>query len=127
MRVLLLDEIEEYFKKAEQKLKSSKLLYNAGDYSNSLSLSYYAMLLVSKALLIKIGITTNKHHGIIKEFGRNYVKTGKFEDKIYKYFTKTQSLRNQCDYEAIDEITDKIANEKIKEAQEYINETKKLL
>lgn len=36
MRVLLLDEIEEYFKKAEQKLKSSKLLYNAGDYSNSL-------------------------------------------------------------------------------------------
>ena len=109
MRVLLLDEIEEYFKKAEQKLKSS----NAGDYSNSLSLSYYAMLLVSKALLIKIGITTNKHHGIIKEFGRNYVKTGKFEDKIYKYFTKTQSLRNQCDYEAIDEITDKIANEKI--------------
>lgn len=127
MRVLLLDEIEEYFKKAEQKLKSSKLLYNAGDYSNSLSLSYYAMLLVSKALLIKIGITTNKHHGIIKEFGRNYVKTGKFDDKKYKYFIKTQSLRNQCDYEAIDEITDKIANEKINEAQEYINETKKLL
>lgn len=127
MKVLLLDEIEEYFKKAERKLKSSKLLYNAGDYSNSLSLSYYAMLLVSKALLIKIDITTNKHHRIIKEFGRNYVKTGKFDDKIYKYFTKTQSLRNQCDYEAIDEITDKIANKKIKEAQEYINESKKLL
>ena len=122
-----MDEIEEYFKKAERKLESSKILYDAGDYSNSLSLSYYAMLLVSKALLIKIGITTNKHHGIIKEFGRNYVKTGKFDDTIYKYFTKTQSLRNQCDYEAIDEINEKIAATKIKEAREYIDETKKLI
>ena len=32
-RVLLLDEIEEYFKKAERKLESSKILYDAGDYS----------------------------------------------------------------------------------------------
>ena len=73
--MLLLDEITEFFKKkAERKLDSSKILYDAGDYSNSLSLSYYAMLISSQALLIKIGITTNKHHGIIKEFGRVYVK-----------------------------------------------------
>lgn len=58
--VLFLDEIEEFFKKAENKLNSSKILYDAKDYSNPLSLSYYAMLLVSQALLIIIGISTNK-------------------------------------------------------------------
>lgn len=55
-----MDEIDEFFKKAENKLKSSKILYDAGDYSNSVSLSYYAMLLSSKALLVKIGENTNK-------------------------------------------------------------------
>lgn len=102
-------------------------MYDAGDYSNSLSLSYYAMLISSQALLIKIGITTNKHHGIIKEFGRVYVKNGKFEDKIYKYLTKTQTLRNKSDYEAIDDISKTIAKEKIEQAREYIDEAKKLI
>lgn len=85
------------------------------------------MLLSSKALLIKIGITTNKHHGIIKEFGRTYVKTGKFEEKTYKYFTKTQALRNQSDYEAIDDISETVAKEKIEQAREYLDEAKKLI
>ena len=122
-----MDELEEFFNKAERNLTSSKILYDSGDYANSLSLSYYAMLLSSKALLIKIGITTNKHHGIIKEFGRKYVKTGLFKDEIYKYLTKTQPLRNQSDYEPIDNITSKIALDKINEARIYIDEAKKLV
>ncbi|MBR3214705.1 MAG: HEPN domain-containing protein [Methanosphaera sp.] len=122
-----MDELEEFHKKAERKLKSSKLLYDAGDFANSLSLSYYAMLLMSKALLVKIGITTNKHFGIIKELSRTYVKTGKLDNETYKYLTKTQSLRNQSDYEAIDDITAEIAKEKINQAREFIDVTKELL
>lgn len=52
--MLLLDEFDEFYKKAERKLESSKLLYDVGDYANSVSLSYYAMLLISKALLVKL-------------------------------------------------------------------------
>lgn len=125
--MLLLDELDEFYKKAERKLESSKLLYDVGDYANSVSLSYYAMLLMSKALLVKIGITTNKHFGIIKELSRTYVKTGILDKEIYKYLTKTQSIRNQSDYEAVDDISEEISREKIKQAREYIDETKKLL
>lgn len=122
-----MDEINEFFKKAEKKLQSSKILYNAEDYSNSVSLSYYAMLLVSKALLIKKGENTNKHGGIIKRFGKIYVHENNFNQNIYKYLTKTQSLRNQSDYEAIDDITKQIAKTKIKEAEEYMEEAKKFV
>lgn len=122
-----MDEINEFFKKAEKKLQSSKILYNAEDYSNSVSLSYYAMLLVSKALLIKKGENTNKHSGIIKRFGKIYVHENNFNQNIYKYLTKTQSLRNQSDYEAIDDITKQIAKTKIKEAEEYMEEAKKFV
>ena len=55
------------------------------------------------------------------------MKTGKLDNKTYKYLTKTQSLRNQSDYEAIDDITAEIAKEKINQAREFIDVTKELL
>ena len=122
-----MNEIEEFFKKAEKKLNSSKILYESGDYANSLSLSYYAMLLVSKALLIQNGITPTKHHGIIEKFGEIIVHKGEFNINIYKYLTQTEALRQQVDYEAIDDISEKIAKNKIKQAEEYIKEAKKFL
>ncbi|WP_162685850.1 hypothetical protein [Methanosphaera sp. BMS] len=54
------------------------------------------------------------------------MKTGKLDNKTYKYLTKTQSLRNQSDYEAIDDITAEIAKE-INQAREFIDVTKELL
>lgn len=126
-KVLYLDEIELFFKKAEQNLKSSKLLYEEGDYSNSVTLSYYAMLLVSKGLLVKKGITPRKHFGIITEFGKIYVHKGDFNLNIYRYLTTSQSLRDKSSYDAIDDITPIIAKQNINNAQEYIQEGKKFL
>ena len=51
--VLFLSEIEEYMKKANRKLKSSKLLLEERDYADSVSLAYYVMYLTAKLLLIK--------------------------------------------------------------------------
>lgn len=41
------------------------------------------------------------------------MKTGKLDNKTYKYLTKTQSLRNQSDYEAIDDITERLLKKKL--------------
>ena len=46
MNTLKVEYLDEFYKKAERKLESSKLLYDVGDYANSVSLSYYAMLLM---------------------------------------------------------------------------------
>ena len=48
-------EIEKLCQKSYTKLKSSKALYELGQYSDSASLSYYCMFLMAKALLKKKG------------------------------------------------------------------------
>lgn len=69
-----MSEITDYMDKVNTKLKSSKLLIELGDYSDSVSLSYYAMFLTAKALLIKKNIFPKTHSGLISTFGKEYVK-----------------------------------------------------
>ena len=70
-------------KKAYSKLKSSKQLYDIGQYADSVSLSYYAMYSAATAMLTKIGISTTRHKGTMNEIFKNYVQTNKLEYNIY--------------------------------------------
>jgi len=89
-----LDEITALMNKAKSKLKNSKVLYENKGYSDSVSLSYYAMFLSAKALLIKRNCKFGKtHQSLIQEFSRVYVHEDEFEYKIYKYLATSQSLR----------------------------------
>ena len=72
--VLSLDEVIALMHKAKNKLKNSKVLYENKGYSDSVSLSYYAMFLSAKALLIKRNCKFGKtHQNLIQEFSRVYV------------------------------------------------------
>lgn len=50
-----MDESKAFINKAENKLISSKILYDVGQYGDSVGRSYYAMFLSAKALLVKDG------------------------------------------------------------------------
>ena len=120
-------EINDYLYKAHSKLKSSKKLYEIGQYADSVSLSYYAMYSAATAMLLKIGISTTRHKGTMNEIYKNYVKTDKLDHRIYANFAGTQSLRETSDYSAVVDIDDKIANIKIEQAEEFIKEAEKLI
>ncbi|WP_276955344.1 HEPN domain-containing protein [Methanobrevibacter woesei] len=122
-----MSEITDYMDKVNTKLKSSKLLIELGDYSDSVSLSYYAMFLTAKALLIKKNIFPKTHSGLISTFGKEYVKDGTFNLEIYRNFARTQTLRETADYEAVDNISKRLAIEKITQAEEFVKEAKKFL
>ena len=127
MKVLFLSEIEDYMTKVNVKLNSSKKLFEVGNYADSVSLSYYVMFLTAKALLIKKGISPKTHAGLISTFGKEYVREGDFSLSIYRYLARAQTLRETADYEAVDNITMDIAEEKINQAEEFIEEAKKFL
>ncbi len=66
------DEICSFIDKAETKLKNSKVLFEVGGYSDSVSLSYYCMFLCAKALLVKKNCKIPKsHRGLIQLFSLN--------------------------------------------------------
>ncbi len=127
-KVLKLDETQAFFDKSNKKLILAKTAYSMDDYSDAVSLSYYAMFLVAKALILKKGIKAPKTHaGLIHLFNLHYVKEDEFSYEKYKYLASTQAQRENADYDAIDEIDERIARKRIKQAEEFIAEAKKFL
>ena len=45
----------------------------------------------------------------------------------YKYLASTQAQRETADYDAIDEIDERIARKRIKQAEEFIEEAKRFI
>ena len=84
-----INEISALMKKANDKLISSKLLYDAGQYASSVS--DYAMFITAKALLISKNSRPKSHNGLISEFGLHFVKEDEFSNEIFKYLSRTQS------------------------------------
>lgn len=121
------NEVDEFVIKANDKIISSKLLFEGGQYATSVSAAYYAMFLTVKALLIKKNYYPKTHSGLISKFGQLYVNEGDFNKEIAKYLSTAQSLRENADYDAHDEITESIAKLWIKRAEEFIEESKKFL
>jgi uncharacterized protein (UPF0332 family) len=63
-----------YLKKADDCLKSAKILLKNDLYENSVSMTYYAMYNSLTALLFKIGIKCENHSGSIIIFRRLFEK-----------------------------------------------------
>ena len=105
---------------AREKLNSSKLLLDNGNYKDSIGRSYYAMFSAVRAILALDGIDYSKHAGVIAYFQKEYVKTGKF-DKLYsKYLSQAFQIRNQADYEDFYIVSQKDAMEQYKKADEFV-------
>ena len=122
-----MNEIEKLCDKSYSKLTSSKTLYQIGQYSDSASLSYYSMFLMAKALLKKKGLDAKTHEGVINLFSLKYVRESGFNHDTYVHFAAAQSKREDADYNAVDYITQEIAEELISQAEEFLNEAEKFL
>ena len=125
--VLYLSEVDEFISKANDKLISSKILFDNQQYATSVSAAYYSMFLTAKALLIKKEYYPKSHEGLISLFGQIYVNKDDFDRNIAKYLARAQSLREDADYDAVDGITESIAKLWINNAEEFIEESKRFL
>ena len=114
-------------KKAKGKLKSVMSLYENGYYEDSISRSYYAMLLAARAILVTKGLQSKTHSGTITLFFQHFVKEKLFPEDISKFLSKGKRIRENVDYGDFTIITDEDANEEIKNAKKFINEAEYLI
>ena len=84
-KVKCLSEVDEYMKKANDKLISAKALYDIEQYSTSVSACYYCMFTTAKALLINKGFKPKTHAGVISLFGQEYVLKDSFDRKFLNF------------------------------------------
>ena len=105
---------------AEEKLKSAKILLNAGQLKDSVGRSYYALFSAVRAVLATEEVDFSKHAGVISYFQKHYIKEHVFDSKYSKYLTMAFQIRNSCNYDDFYVISRARAEEQYRHAEEMI-------
>ena len=105
---------------AKERIDSSQILFDAGNYKDSIGRSYYAMFSAVRALLAVEGKDFARHSGVISYFQKEYVKTGKFDVKFSKYISQAFQIRNNTDYTDFYVVSQEDAKEQLDKAREFV-------
>jgi len=121
------EEISALLKKADERLKATKELFEKGYYSFAISSAYYVMFYCARALLLSKGITPKSHAGLHAQLGKEFVKTGEIPARLYTGYSKALNMRHTADYDVFVEYTKGEAREVLKYAEEFLTFTKSYL
>lgn len=119
--------IKALIKKAERSLVVAKRLFLEENHDFSISRAYYAMFYCAEALLFAKDMSFSKHSAVISAFGREFVKTGIFPRESQRYLSKAFEERLRSDYEVAMYPDRQKCDEVLKNAEEFLNETRKYL
>ena len=123
-----MDELSSYrLNMSEEKLRSARILLDAGQYKDSIGRSYYAIFSALRAVLAKDKVDFSKHAGVISFFQMEYLKTELFDKKYSKYISSAFQIRNNCDYDDFFIVSKEEAIEQYEHAYELYEAVKNFL
>ena len=86
--------------KAKAFLADAEKLVSIDMWNVSANRAYYALYHAILALMIHDGHAPKTHSGLITEFGKEYILTGKFDKAHSKILSQIRIIREKCDYDA---------------------------
>ena len=92
------EEIKSFVGKARKFIESSKVLLEINDYDSVVSRTYYAMFLITEALLLTKNLAPKSHSGLISLFGEHFVKTNIFSKEMGRQLNRAYDKRLIGDY-----------------------------
>lgn len=119
--------IQLMLQKSIVRLKSAKILLKAGNYADSISRSYYAVLDVARAVLVTDKIYPKSHAGTIAKFNQHYIKTKIFPNRFGTMLASIEKARTKADYAFEVSFTKQDAQEKLRQAEEFVEGITKYL
>jgi uncharacterized protein (UPF0332 family) len=122
-----LDEVDYFFQRSYESLKSAEIMLKNECYSASINRSYYAVFYVARALLLKKGKNPKTHSGTIFEFGFEYIVNDKFDREVGKILSELEDDRGDADYNSAFESTEEIASSNLIDAKIFVEECEKFL
>lgn len=111
-----------YIKKADNSLKSAKVLLQNNLYENSVSMSYYTMYNSLTALLFKVGIKCENHSGSMILFKNLF---GRMD--LHKTITFAKKERVDKQYYVDFILTKESAIDLLKKAEEFLVKMKLII
>ncbi len=120
-------EISAARKLSSDHLKAAKLLLDESLHKDSVSRSYYAVYELISALLNKEGLVVKTHSGLVSNFSKLFIKTGKLPKKYSAWLSNIKEKRSSADYERMESVTKKEAEETYQQAKKMTSTISKLL
>jgi len=112
--------IAEYLKTARERLQSAKLLFDAGQWRDSVSRSYYVFLDAADALLLTKDLRPKSHAGTMNLLGAHFIKTGIVDKKYARWFQEIMEARFHADYKRTKKVPRDEAQSALMEAEEFL-------
>jgi uncharacterized protein (UPF0332 family) len=112
---------------AEEKLKSARLLLNAGHWRDAASRAYYCAFHAASAVLLAKGLSFSRHSQAIGAFNREFVKSGLFPRETGRRLNKMQTDREAGDYRASSPMGKTVAGEDVAMAAEFLESCRRFL
>jgi len=113
-------DILELLTKARESLKAAEMLFDGGFYDFSASRAYYAMFYTTEALLLSKSLSFSKHSAVIAAFGKEFIKTQIFPQKLRDYLVSAFDLRQLGDYGSPSSVSKDKAQTLIERAKEFL-------
>ena len=114
--------ISAYLEKAAQKLAVARRLLASSDHDDAVSRAYYAAFHAVRALLVTVGQNATTHHSALTLFNLLFIKTGKFDRALGRFFTNLKDDREAADYELFANVDQALAETAILEADRLLAE-----
>lgn len=116
-----------FLKKADKKLRTSKKLYDDGEFEDAISRAYYAMYHAARALLLTKHIEPKTHKGVLTTLNQFFIHTGTLEKAYAKMLAYAKELRENGDYSEYYVAAEEDARTVIEDATKFLEEIKTLL
>ena len=113
--------------KAHLFLQQANEMYKQQYWDIASNRFYYACYHAVQALLIKNGISSHTHDGLITSFGLHFVKPGKVERKLGAFLSRIEQLRKKGDYNCVFSVSEEEIASMIEPAKELISRIKELI
>ncbi len=115
------------FEQAQRCLRSSKLLFDDGDFRGAANRSYYAIYNAIRSIFALDKVEFKRHSGNISYFRKEYIQTGIFDKVFSQIVGDAFEIRSDSDYDDYVIIDKSEVDEQVKNAEVFCDTVKKYL
>ncbi|AAD36082.1 MULTISPECIES: HEPN domain-containing protein [Thermotoga] len=119
--------IEYWRRRARECLDDAKLLLKNERLHSAVNRIYYALFYQVSALLLAKGLSFSKHSGVLAAFNREFVKTGKVNKELGKFYNRMFEHRKTGDYGELVEFEEENVKDWIRKAEGFLDAIEKLI
>ncbi len=118
---------ELHLRKAKKKLKAAKDNLEMGYFEEAVSMVYYSAFHAMKALLLLKNIKPKTHRGVLAEFGKNFIRSGEFDEEFSVFLSKSYEKRQKSDYDVTFEVEENEAVDLFEKGVEFIRKAEEYI